>query len=188
MKTDYCSSLSNSDSWMIELVQVPAEYREQEAALMRSRWFDYRHLLPAQATLLFAEKYRAYYQEFYGKTRCINHAGNVDPLRGFSLEAGGANFLCMWQARQEADRIGCKYDFYLRYVFNRFWDRGWKCLPRPNQIFSEELSADIADAWATECLASLQFATSERFRNESYCGHPDQIAHHSFLIEQVKLR
>lgn len=187
MKLEFASSLTRDDSWMLELAHIPAELREDEAALQSSRWFDYRHLLPAQATLLFATTYEEVYREKYAQLRDYRDAHKVAPLRGQDIFKS-TDLLPLWRARQAADRIGCRYDFYLRFAFDRAWERGWAYMPRPNQLYGEDLVLDVADAWAELRRASLQLARSERFKMARYNGHPDQDAYHDYLIEQVRDR
>lgn len=183
----HVSSLTNDDSWLIEVAKVPQELRDDEPELMQTRWFDYRDLLPAQATYAFAEQYDIAYREAYARTRDYRDAGKIRPIVTLDISEG-SDFLSFWRARQAADKIGCKYDFYLRFVMNRFLERGWKYLPRPNQLYGEELVMDIADAWVEVLRCSLQLAMQPRFGAGEYVEHPDQDAYHLFLVEQIKKR
>ena len=70
----------------------------------------------------------------------------------------------------------------------RCWERGWSYIPRPNQLYSEELRLDIADSWAKERSSSLQLANQLRFKTESYVGHPDQDAYHRYLFDEIQKR
>lgn len=178
--------LPKEDYWMSEMT-IHELHREEESALMQSRWFDYLQMLPAEATYLFAAQYRYEYLEAYKRVKDI---GSVDTISPFSPENifESADLTSMWLARREADSIGCKYDFYLRMSFDRFAGRGWKNLPRPNQIHSEELTQDITTAWKIRCREVLQLADNNFFFHESYIGHPNQDRYYSWVVEQIKIR
>jgi len=181
------TKLTNQDSFLYEINLIPEELRVEEAELMMSRWFDYRDLLPAQATLLFAERYEAIYRETYAKTRDLNKAETIELVLVSNLFKS-TELIPTWRARQAADRIGCKYDFYLREVFKRIWDRGWRYLPRPNQLYGDEMMSDIKEVWKLETLCSLQLAQSQRFKVASFVGHPDQVAYYDYLVAEIKRR
>lgn len=187
MITEFCASLTKDDSWILELSKIPQELRDEEPKLMQTRWFDYRHLLPAQATELFALTYVDVYRELYAQMQDMRIAGRVKPLLNDEIFES-PDLLPFWRARQAADSIGCKYDFYLRFAFKRFWDRGWRYLPRPNQLYGEELILDIHDAWEEAKRCVLHLARLQRFQPGHYDGHPDQDAYHAYLIEQIKSR
>jgi len=188
MKGNYVgANITRDDSWLLELAHIPDDIRHVEPALHQSRWFDYRHLLPAQATYRFAAEYDAAYRESYAQLRDYRDAEKARTLNNEDIFKG-PDLLPMWRARQEADGIGCRYDFYLRFIFKRCWERRWPYLPRPNQLYGEEITLDAADAWKELCSASLQLAQSKRFLLLSYEGHPDQDSYHSYLVEQVRAR
>lgn len=179
--------LSRDDSWLLEITKVDQELRDEEAALMQTRWFDYRHLLPAQATYLFADVYCEIYRELYAQTRDYRKADDIEPLMTADIFQS-SELIPLWRARQAADRIGCRYRFFLTQAFHRIWNRGHRYLPRPNQLYGEELWMDIQDQWRESQKHTLQLAESPFFRNEAYRGHPNQDAYHAYLIEQIKKR
>lgn len=176
------------DMWLLEIAKIPEELRAQEAELMVSRrWFDYRHMLPTEATTHFTEEYDRIYREYYAMTRDKDSADEA-MTRVVADLWKGSDLIAMWRARQGADRIGCKYEFLLRFCFRRFWERGHTYLPRPNQFYGEEMLLDANDAWQAHLAGSLELAKHERFRLDAYVGHPDQVAYHTFLVEQIKKR
>ena len=186
MLTDYFgNNLSQREYWMAEMA-IHEQHREDEAGLQQSRWFDYRNMLPAQATYLFAAIYRQEYLEAYKRQVDIRTVDQVCPLPPDVFKSG--EITSIWLARREADRIGCKYEFYLRIAFARFAERGWKNLPRPNQLYAEELTLDIADAWRRRCREVLQLAESPFFACDAYVAHPEQDAYHAWVVGQIKMR
>jgi hypothetical protein len=174
------------DCWLLEIARIPDELREPESRLMQSRWFDYRHLLPGQATQVFADRFEEIYVETYAKWRDYRTAESVQI---FDAEVfASPDLLSCWSARQAADEIGCDYDFYIRQAFKRAWDRGWRFIPRPNQLYNDALTADLGEVWKEECRYVLKLAKHERYKLDAYEGHPDQDAYHHFLLEQVAQR
>jgi hypothetical protein len=176
-----------SEIWALELSRVHATHRTVEADLFASRWFDYRHLLPGQATYLFAEYYSILYRKAYETTVDVDSSADISPFSPRDIFES-SELTSMWLGRQAADAVGCPYDFYLRVVFARSADRGWRNIPRPNQLYSEEVVNDVSLAWGQRCKDVLQLATDSRFTAETYVGHPDQDAYYEWLAQQVGKR
>lgn len=183
----YGSGKSRDEYMRLALMKIPQALRDNEAELRQQRWFDYRHLTPAEATYLFAAEYRHAYVEAYKRQRDIRTAEHIRPFAPDDIFAC-KELNAMWQVRQAADSIGCKYDFYLRFVFDRFAQRGWRYLPRPNQMASEELVLDIRDAWHIECAASLQVAELALYRAAAYNDTPEQNQYYDWLCMQIMQR
>jgi len=171
-----------------ELKLVPPQFRELEPELYSLRWFDYRRMLPSRATQLFVKTYDSQYRAQYAKTQdagaalTLKVAGVADDI----FKSGA--LLQFWRARQEADRIGCRYPFYLRFVFDRMFQRGWRYLPRPNQLFDDDISLDVEVAWLEAKRQTLQLAKSPIFLAANYCGLPEQDAYYLYLVQQVQAR
>ena len=181
------TTFSDEACWQAELTLVPEELRIEEPVLMGTRWFDYHDLLPGQATLVFALTYNQVAKEYWEKTRGINVEMKGDPIRADSLFSTGFD-VAVWKARQEADRIGCRYDFMIRFAFKRTIDKGFMYLPRPNQLYGEEMLLDLKDAWEEQKRHCLEFSKRPFFWNEHYKGHPAQRAHHAHLFNEVTKR
>lgn len=178
--------MTKDDAWLLEIARVPDNLREIEPKLTKSRWFDYRHMLPAQLTQLFADRYAHHYRQMYAKLRDKDTAGGVQVFKTEIFSS--PELLPVWLARQAADAFGCEYDFYIRYAFERAFENGWRYIPRPNQLYGDSLSIDAMNAWAIEQRASLRLAKHERYQAHSYEGHPDQDDYHDYLIRQVAQR
>ena len=179
--------MTKNDAWLLEIAKIPQDLREPEPELLTRRWFDYRDLMPAQLTSLFANRYEVAYREAYARIMDARASENVSPLMGRDVFES-PELLPIWRARQAADQIGCKYDFYLNFAFKRFFERGWRYMPRPNQLYGEELILDANEAWQETTRASLQLANRKRFLPEQYVGHPDQDAYYAYLVQQVAQR
>lgn len=187
VSTYYGSGRSRAEYVDLALEKVPEHLRENEADLRLTRWFDYRFMTPAEATSLFAAEYRHAYIEAFKRTRDIRKAHEIRPFSPEDIFAS-KELSAMWQARQAADEIGCKYDFYLRFAFLRFEHRGWRFFPRANHLSAEELVLDARDAWFVECRASLQVARLPLYRADAYDALPEQREYYEWLCGQVKQR
>lgn len=172
---------------MLELVRIHESHRLDEPELLNSRWFDYRRFPPAKLTYLFAAMYARQYVFSY---RCVFDIRTADEIVPFAPEDifQSKDLIPMWRARQEADRLGIKYSFFLNFAFTRFADRGWKNLPRPNQLYGEELLLDIRDAWDRRCGEVMQLAHDPFFFEKSYVAHPDQDRYYAYVVGQISAR
>lgn len=179
--------LSKRDYWLLEMNHIHAAHRADETEVQSKRWFDYRRMTGAEATYLFAEHYRHQYLESYKQTKDIRTVDSIAPFAPADIFESN-DLTSMWLARQAADSICCKYGFYLHHVFNVFTTRGWQNLPRPNQIYSEELVMSVNTAWQKRCSEILQIAEHEFFSAPSYISHPDQLDYYEWLIAHIKMR
>lgn len=183
---DVKAALPDEECWAAEIDLIPEQLRLEESELMQTRWFDYHNLLPGQATLLFALTYNEIAKERWdmtqGRNREMKRPIDVDVLMRDECP------LAIWKARQEADRLGVRYEFMLRFMFERFFNRGFAYFPRPNQLYSEEALLDLRDAWEEHKVHCLEFSTLEHFEIKNYTGTPEQDRHHQHLIRQVKMR
>lgn len=179
--------LSKRDYWMLELDSIHEDHRAIEAELYSKRWFDYRRFTSAEATYLFAYYYSCEYLASYKRTRDIRTVDSVTPFSPSDIFKS-TDLTAMWLARQAADSIGCRYAFYLRHIFQLFEVRGWKHLPRPNQLYSEELVMSVNTAWEQRRKDVLQFAEHKFYFAASFISHPDQVAYYSWLIDHILMR
>jgi hypothetical protein len=179
--------LTAADCELLSFARVGRAHRERESTLFHRKWYDYRHLHPVKATYLFAHRYEECVRAFYVETKDKDGAGEIKvftPADVFqSHELTG-----IWIARQAMDALGCRYEFGIKFAIRRFTDRGWRMFPRPNQLYGVEFLLDLQDAWRRQCAASLEMAKHPRFKNINYEWHPDQDAHHDWVVKQIKLR
>jgi hypothetical protein len=160
------------------LQRIPKSLQLLEADLYSAKWFDYRLLHPIQATDLFAHYYvsaaRLYCEIAHDrdKAQTLRVLGDPDPFK--TREA-----IALHVARQHYDRIGCRYEWAFQFIVKRFTDRGWAAMPRPNQLYGEELLLDVADGWKELCEISLQTPRSKHFQ---HCTEPLQTAQQEFAL------
>jgi hypothetical protein len=166
--------------FVLNIKEVPSIYIEEDEEIRKTAWFDYRIMTSAECTDLFAETYQKTWSKYQAKLFDVKESLRIQPQNN--------DVLSLWLARQAADRIGCKYDFYMNTVFQIFDQRGWDKLPTERQLHSEELSIDISRMWEERCNDVLQLAESPYFTAEAYSYYPNQYQYYAYLIEQLQRR
>lgn len=184
---EYFGSNLDRKAYEMRSLKIDPMHREGEADLIRSRWFDYARLLPAQATYLFAH----HYQE-QARRWCVAHvdARTAEEARPFTPDDifMSRDMTAMWLARRCADAHGIPYDFALHFAQDRALNRLHHRFPRPNQLYGEEFELDLADAWKASLQWSIRYSKELQFRASNYTGSPNQVRHVAFVIGQLKSR
>ncbi len=170
------------------LTTVHDELRLKEADLFGTKWFDYRWMHPVQATHYYAHCYIAAVRIYTEKNKDRDLAAT---LKVFNVDDifQSRDLSAVISARQALDRIGCRYEWALGIMGARYSERGWAHMPRPNQLYAEELMMDIVDAWKVECKSRLQIVRDTRFQLVE--GEPlsaVQEEHVEWLLGQVAVR
>lgn len=151
---------AGQDAWC--LANIDPELLLLEPELFHTAWFDYRGLHPLRRTAMFARHYNQIVAETITKEVDYNTGKWAGKKRGsFDLLSAQPSIrTAFWRARQQAERIGCPYPIYIRAVIRHFRDRGWKHIPGPNQLFSEEALEVAANAWIETSQASVVWPNS----------------------------
>ena len=184
------SNLQRNEMEAIALTIDPV-HRADTPELMASRWFDYRHMHPVQATYLFAELYKVQTRIFAESFVDIETA---DDARAFTPDDifKSRDLTSMWLARGVADRIGCPYTTMLAFVQQRALERTFQRYPRPNQMYGDDVELDLAELWKSRLRTSLQYSKEERFaasRHPDPAAWPaDMRAHVQFIVDQIRAR
>lgn len=183
----YGEHLTDDDCELLALTQIHHSHLEQEAQAMQNKWFDYRLMPHVKATYLFAREFNIAYQRFFAETRDKETAKMI---RGINTDDvfKSRDKTTIHLARQAFDLIGVRYNFGLAFAMRRFLERGWRSMPRPNQLYGDELLADLADAWAEECKVRLQIPKNPYFLAENYEGSRIQNEYNEWLVGQIKMR
>ena len=169
------------DLWTIDLID--AKLYAAEPDLMTTKWFDYRHLHPMQATDYFAQVYRAVYREYSRRNRDVD-----EPTNGISndiLRAKPAVLTGLWKARQHADQGCIPYDIYIRAAFKWSNDAIWQRLPRPTQLYSKPCLEFIHQRWSMYQEVSLPLPRSETYSSEFYAEREHQIKFYIWVAQIV---
>ncbi len=177
---------------VLTIQHIPIKERKDEAALMRTKWFDYRRLHPMQATYFFVKCYNEAYRHFCHVAINAEKAPYARGIKGHDfLEA--REKLAFWRLRRTCDQFGLPYDFFLRFAMN--WlhkmvaQDGNVYAPRPAMLGkNEELLADALIAWEELCAASMQVASDPYYRVANFTGSDDQRDHEAFVIGQIARR
>lgn len=168
-------------------LKIDPAHRAGEAALMRSRWFDYRDMHPALATYHYAHCYRVQTQRFFAT---VIDERTAEDARAFVPDDifFSRDLTSMWNARRQCDQLGIPYAFALHFAQDRFLSRAQRQFPRPNQLYGEEFEADLLLAWQAQTARQITFAHSPRFRMANFRFEPAQVEHQDFLVKQVLAR
>lgn len=180
-------TLSFKECEVLAIGNIDRKLLAAEARLYEYKWFDYRTLHPTMATYLCVHYYNRSYGDFMGQ--CFDHG------KRFMVGFKGKDFMnsrekqSFWKLRQRIDELGIRYDFFMRKAMDWCVAHGWRQPPRPAHIASnDELLVEVANAWAMECRARIQFAVSPRYSVEQFVGGVDQLAYEDYLIANITKR
>lgn len=181
------SDLTADECDLMALTTIHHTHLQAEAQASQNKWFDYRLWPHIKATYYFGHCYIAAYRRFFEQTRDRETAKIVPVFRTQDvLDTRERTNLHL--ARQAFDLIGVRYDFGMSFAMRRFGERGWRSMPRVNQLYGEEILADMQDAWKIECRAKLQIPKHDHFKAENYVGSLTQIQFHDWLESQINMR
>jgi len=154
-----------------------------EIRLFHTKWFDYRHLHPTKASILYAQEYLSAYRQGMQTRIDFNRGQYMRPFKGNFEESlfniSKRDYLGLWKGRQAADEMGIPYDFYCSAAITWAEENCWRYLPRPTQMYSTAMKHAIGDRWEDE----LEARTILPKRDAT--AHPDFI---SYLERQVNRR
>lgn len=183
----YGSELTDDECDLIGVSWIDRVHLEEESLAMQNKWFDYRLWPHVKATYYFAKCYDVAYRNYFAETRDLKTSKLV-PVYNHHDPLQSRQKTNLHLARQAFDIVGVRYEFGIRFAMKRFCERGWKAMPRTNQLYGDEIMADIKDAWDAECRAKLQTADNPYFLAENYCGDIIQDQYHDWLEGQVNKR
>lgn len=183
----YGSELTNDECESLAMSLIHHTHMEDEALAMQNKWFDYRLIPHLKATYYFAKCYDVAYRNFFAETRDLK-TSRVIPVYNHHDPMQSRQSTNLHLARQAFDIVGVRYEFGIRFAMKRFCERGWKTMPRTNQLYGDEIMADMKDAWDAECRAKLQIPSSSYFLAENYVGDLIQNQYHDWLVGQVNKR
>lgn len=188
MEEHYYGSGRAPQEYELRALGIDAMHREDEAALVQSRWFDYSQLHPAQATYLYAALYKAQtllFAEAFIDIRTAEDARAFVPDDIYLSRDATA----MWLARRAADALGMPYEFALQFAQARALNRLFQQFPRPNQLYGEEFEIDLAAAWGEHKARSLCYSRLPRYQAASFSsGSVMQKRHTASVIAQISER
>ena len=162
------------------------EARADEVGLFDRKWFDYRFLHPARATYLYAHYYREIYRRMTRKHVDHRKAEWVSGARGDVFD--GKETTGFWKGRRQADEWCMPYDLYIALAFEKAmtWKRPY--LPRPAQLYSDQIKDYVFDKWVERMKTKVYLAKDPRYKLDRFQGAPAQLAHMDWVLDQAALR
>lgn len=152
------------------LTYIDPEVLAVDSQCFDTRWFDYRHLHPANAT--------QYFGRVFNSIRAEIHAREIDEGEAkwmkkhsltFRLDSQSPrNIKAFWRARQVADLIGMKYEIFCRAAINFLRNqKSWRRMPSPAQLYSNDVVKACVEAWEHELKAQVMWPKSSLLKAES---------------------
>lgn len=184
---DFIGSTLTQEEMDIRGLRIDPAHRTGEAELITKRWFDYRGMHAVAATYLYAHLYKQQTAKFYAQNidiRTVEEARSFFPDDIFMSR----DLTSMWLARRAADQLVIPYTFILQFAQERFIARLQHNFPRPNQLYGEEIEADVAQAWNERLATQLTYSRSPRYQVRNWSRQVDQAQHILFLVEQIMRR
>ena len=148
------------------------------------KWFDYRFLSAHAATQLFADEYERIYRRKWAEAQDRVEAEKKRPVR--DIQKNKVELAGVWGARLMADHMGIPYFFYIAAAIDAALGRGYKHLPRPNQLSSGQSPAIISIKWEKWLEASLTYSKLPVYRAANFIGLPEQVDHQEWIIDQLR--
>lgn len=171
---------------------------DRELDLFSTKWFDYRHMTPLQATGAYIEAYVKVYRDIYAREFDRARAEYITPINFErllgGLKRGGTpkdkrQFVGCWKGRQIADMLTMPYEVYIEMAFT-FRMRRWKqnTMPQPTHLYHEYDVEKIVDRWVELKAARIYTAEHSAYLVQNYQGIKHQDDYHEWLFAQADAR
>lgn len=176
---------------------IPLKLLQEEAELNQTKFWDYRHLHPTQATEVYAKCYIAALKRAVSRRTDLWKGLMMKGMKTDTIyELEGRIITGFWKGRQMADRIGCPYDFYCEHAMI-FADKArMKFLPSSQQMYCvtvperlqglPSLVEYIIERWVERSAHSSSYASTDAFLAENYAEGADQIDYVNFLLRKIR--
>lgn len=192
-----CSQPSAAIEGLIA-AHIPKTQIVDVAGVYERRWWDYRRLAPGHSFYLFAHHY--YRASRFAARKMIGERGRGKTfekkraLLGPALvemsaetiwERDQAHMTGIWKSMLVADALGMPYPDFCRLACQVAFDRLWERLPRPTQLYSEQIACFVMDEW--DALRKSKFipATHPVFDLSNYDARQMQENYRTHVIEQI---
>jgi len=165
--------------------------------LFTSKWFDYRHLTPLDATLAYIDAYGPIYRRVFAREIDKERADNLNLIDSEKAKKAliandskfKRNLAGFWRGRQVADALGMPYDTYISLAIDyrmRNWNRSH--LPRPEHLYHEWDVEKVQNRWAEIQRSNLLVSDHPAYLVENFIGTAPQNDYHEWLFNQASLR
>ncbi|GAA0353159.1 hypothetical protein L9H26_19195 [Morganella psychrotolerans] len=176
----------DKDTWVAENVGLSRV--KAEAELFHSKWFDYRHLHPMDATILFAEAYKKEYAAImgsHGREDYRKAPFKTGLKRVPFIRLSKTNITSLWKARQKADELGVEYGYFISSILSIAAKREWRELPRPQHLWQDDLLEIFTDKHNRRKGTRLDGSLMDYFTTSMYSGDEIQKAHRKYILAQI---
>ncbi|WP_099139891.1 hypothetical protein [Xenorhabdus hominickii] len=176
----------DKDQWIVE--HVGLSRTKCEVDLFQTKWFDYRHLHPMDATILFSEAYKREYSRImgsHGREDFRKAPFKTGLKRCPFIQLSKANITSLWKARQKADELGVEYGYFVMTMLSIAAKREWGELPRPQHLWQDDLLEIFIDKNEKRKRTRLYGSELDYFKKDSYVGDEIQEAHRAFVMAQI---
>jgi hypothetical protein len=198
------SSLPSAQIEALIAAHIPRAQVKDVADVYATKWWDYRRLAPGHSFYLFAHHY--YRATKIAARRMTSERASARGAEGYNaarpaalyggslieqsvdgiFERSSAEITGMWKAMLVADAMGIPYPEFCRLACRIAFERLWKRLPRPSQLYSDKLGTYVLDEWLTLQNERLFLATHPVFAEEHYCGIALQDSYRAYVVEHIK--
>jgi hypothetical protein len=173
---------------------IPSKYWQREPELYEGKWWDYRMMHPMQATYHFVDAYKRAYKAAFARR---SDSEGAKWLKVFAkddfLEGASSTRTALWLARQQADEIGCPYDFFCTRAMHYAERRDWAMLPRPQAMYSIKpmfdndltIAQHVERLWASKCSTELMHSGSDFYKTDHFINNIHQRQHRRMLMEYL---
>jgi hypothetical protein len=176
---------------------IPKKVQKFDFELFATKWFDYRHLTPLEATLAYIDAFGVVYRRVYAQQMDAERAQHMNLTTGAKVKSGlisnnskiKRNFTGYWRGRQIADALCMPYELYIELAIDyrmRHWQRAH--LPRPEHLYHEWDVEKVQDRWIELQSASLYLSEHPAYMTQNYAGTAAQNDYHEWLFKQANLR
>jgi hypothetical protein len=176
---------------------IPKKVKDFDFGLFQTKWFDYRHMSPLEATLAYVDAYGPVYRRIYSQQMDHEAAKHIHHVDGDQIRKGlvenctktKRSFTGYWKGRQVADALGMPYDDYISLAMNarmRHWKR--KHLPRPEHLYHEWDVEKVQNSWIEMQSTRLYVSEHPAYMVENFVGTGPQNDYHEWLFAQAGLR
>jgi hypothetical protein len=184
----------------VMFTRIPRERLEPERTLFQHKWWDYRFMHPTLATSYYAHCYKSVYRTIWRRHMDHRSAGYVAGIKAddiFELPEGANEkarrslnntVAACWRGRQVADAMGIPYETYIELAMTKAMSWSRKYLPRPSQLYSDEIIEAVQAGWDELTAGKFLIANDPRYRIGQWQGTPAQIAHESWVCTQIARR
>lgn len=177
------------DEYDLLMARIRKDWVANERILFTTKWFDYRHMHPTEATYCYAHELVKAYRRAFARTVDAEAAAYVSPIKEDFFDCIPAVVSGVWHGRQVADAMGVPYQVYLALAFERvlsYWHRSH--MPRPQQLYSSMVTDWVALKWPERQNGIFYMSRRPEFTAQMYRGLISQKEHEAWLFEQAEKR